>query len=67
MIFGGVPITVFMPPKILAKANGIKNFDGFHSIFWQMDKVIGSNKAMAPILFMNEDSRAAMTMIMMRN
>ena len=33
IIFGGVPIAVFMPPKIHAKAKGIRNFDGCHSIF----------------------------------
>ena len=33
IIFGGVPIAVFMPPKIQAKAKGIRYFDGCHSIF----------------------------------
>ena len=33
IIFGGVPILVFIPPRIDAKARGIRNFEGFHSIF----------------------------------
>ena len=33
MIFGGVPIVVFIPPKIQAKASGIKNLEGCQSIF----------------------------------
>ena len=33
IIFGGVPIFVFIPPKIEAKARGIRNLDGFHFIF----------------------------------
>jgi hypothetical protein len=48
---------------MLAKAKGIRNFDGFHSIFWHIDKVIGNNNAMAPILFINEDKKAATIII----
>ena len=33
IMLGGVPIFVFIPPKIDENARGIKNFDGFHSIF----------------------------------
>ena len=33
IIFGGVPIAVFIPPKVQANANGIKNFEACHSIF----------------------------------
>ena len=33
IIFGGVPIAVFIPPKIHAKAKGIKYLEGCHSIF----------------------------------
>ena len=33
IIFGGVPIVVFIPPKIHAKAKGIKNLEGCQFIF----------------------------------
>ena len=33
IIFGGVPIAVFIPPKIQAKAKGIRYLEGCHSIF----------------------------------
>ena len=33
IILGGVPIFVFIPPKIDAKDRGIKNLDGFQLIF----------------------------------
>ena len=33
IIFGGVPIAVFIPPKIHAKAKGIKNLDECQFIF----------------------------------
>ena len=33
IIFGGVPMVVFMPPKIQAKAKGIRNLEGCQSIF----------------------------------
>ena len=33
IIFGGVPIFVFIPPRIDAKDRGIKNLDGFQFIF----------------------------------
>jgi hypothetical protein len=33
IIFGGVPIVVFIPPKIHAKASGINNLEGCQSIF----------------------------------
>ena len=33
IIFGGVPIAVFIPPRIQAKAKGIKYLEGCHSIF----------------------------------
>ena len=42
IIFGGVPIVVFIPPKIQPKANVIRNLDGCQSIFWQIFKVIGN-------------------------
>ena len=63
IIFGGVPIFVFMPPRMEANANGIKNLDGFHSFFCAMPIVIGNNIAIAPILFMNEERKAAVTSI----
>ena len=33
IIFGGVPIVVFIPPKIQANDSGIKNLEGCQSIF----------------------------------
>ena len=33
IIFGGVPIAVFIPPTIQAKAKGIKNLDECQFIF----------------------------------
>ena len=33
MIFGGVPMVVFIPPKMHAKAKGIKNLEGCQPIF----------------------------------
>ena len=33
IIFGGVPIAVFIPPKMQAKAKGIRYLEGCHSIF----------------------------------
>ena len=59
MIFGGVPIAVFIPPKIHAKANGIKNLDECQPIFWQIFNVIGKSIASAPMLFIKEDKIAA--------
>ena len=67
MIFGGVPINVFMPPRIEAKAKGIKNFPACHPIFWEVDRVIGSRSAIAPILLMNEERIAAMNIIINKN
>ena len=59
IIFGGVPIAVFIPPKIHAKASGIKNFEECQFIFWHIFNVIGNSIANAPILFINEDRIAA--------
>ena len=59
-------MTVFIPPKMLAKASGIRNFDGFQSIFWHTESVIGSNKAIAPMLFIKDDKKAAITIITIR-
>ena len=59
IIFGGVPIAVFIPPKIQAKDNGIKNLAGCHSNLWQILSVIGSKIANAPILFIKDDKKAA--------
>ena len=33
IIFGGVPMVVFMPPKMHAKAKGIRNLEGCQFIF----------------------------------
>ena len=59
IIFGGVPIAVFIPPKIQANAKGIKNIEACHSIFWHIFRVIGNKIANAPILFINEERIAA--------
>ena len=42
-----------------ANANGIRNFDGFQLIFWQIPKVMGRSIAIAPMLFMNEERKNA--------
>ena len=67
IILGGVPIFVFIPPKIEANARGIKNFDGDQDIFWHIPKVTGKSIAIAPILFMNEESTTAIPIKMTRN
>jgi hypothetical protein len=67
IIFGGVPIVVFIPPKIQAKANGIRNLDGCQSIFWQIFKVIGNKIARAPILLINEERIAAINNKQIKN
>ena len=67
IIFGGVPISVFIPPKIDANAKGIRNFPACHPIFWQVDRVIGSRRAIAPILLMNDERMAAMNFIRNKN
>ena len=67
IIFGGVPISVFIPPKIDANAKGIRNFPACHPIFWQVDRVIGSRRAIAPILLMNDERMAAMNIIRNKN
>jgi hypothetical protein len=67
IIFGGVPMVVFIPPKIQAKAKGIKNLEGCQSIFWHIFKVIGRRIARAPMLLINEDSSAAISNKLIRN
>ena len=67
MILGGVPILVFIPPRIEAKAKGIRNFDGFHFIFWVMPIVIGKSIAIAPMLFIKEDRKPATNIRRIRN
>ena len=52
-------MVVFIPPKIHAKANGIRNLEGCQSIFWQTFSVIGKSMANAPMLFINDDKNAA--------
>ena len=63
IILGGVPIFVFIPPKIDAKDKGIKNLDGFQFIFWQMPRVIGRSIAIAPMLFIKDERIAAKKVI----
>ena len=67
IIFGGVPIAVFIPPKIQANAKGIKNFEGCQSILWHMFKVIGNTIASAPILFIKDDKAAAIKRRLIKN
>ena len=52
-------MVVFMPPKIHAKAKGIRNLEGCQFIFWHILKVIGKRIAKAPILFINDERIAA--------
>ena len=59
IIFGGVPIAVFIPPNMQAKARGIKNLEECHSIFWHIFNVIGKRIAKAPILLIKEERIAA--------
>ena len=66
-MFGGVPILVFIPPKIDANARGIKNLEGDQFIFWHIPKVTGKSIAIAPILFMNEDRTTAIPIKITRN
>ena len=51
IIFGGVPIIVIIPPKILAKAKGIKIMLGERFCFIAVLSATGSIKASAPTLF----------------
>ena len=67
IMLGGVPILVFMPPKIDAKARGIRNFEGFHSIFCAIPMVIGKSIAIAPMLFIKEERSAAININIKRN
>ena len=61
MILGGVPIMVIMPPKILAKAKGIRMRLGERPCSPAVFSATGSSSANAPTLFMNADSTAATT------
>ena len=67
IIFGGVPISVFIPPKIDANARGIRNFPACNPSFWQVDREIGSRSAIAPILLMNDERMAALNIIRNKN
>ena len=60
-------MAVFIPPKIHAKANGIRNFDECQSIFWQILRVIGNSIASAPILLIKDDKIAAISSKEIRN
>ena len=67
IILGGVPIVVFIPPKIHAKAKGIKKRDGCQFIFCQIFKVIGNRIARAPMLLINDDKIAAIKRRLIKN
>ena len=50
---------VFIPPRIEAKASGIRNLEGFHSIFCAIPIVIGNSMAIAPMLFIKDERKPA--------
>ena len=56
--FGGVPMSVVMPPRIVPNDNGIRTLPGGSSCLAAIWMAIGISSAMAPTLFMNADSAA---------
>ncbi len=58
-MFGGVPIIVTMPPRMLAKANGMSRMLGERFCSVAVFNVTGSMSASAPTLFMNAESTPA--------
>ncbi len=57
--FGGVPISVVMPPNSEPKASGISTLPGGSFSFWAAWMATGISSASAPTLFMKADSKAA--------
>ena len=51
--FGGVPISVIIPPMLLAKARGISSLEEFMPALWAMLTTIGSIRATVPVLLTN--------------
>ncbi len=56
--FGGVPISVIVPPRMEPKANGISTRPGGKSWRPAVCSATGINSASAPTLFMKPDSTA---------
>ena len=65
--FGGVPISVAIPPMLLAKAKGIKNLPGLILALAAMLTTIGSMRATVPVLLTNAPIKAVTIMINMNN
>ena len=58
MMFGGVPISVAMPPRIVAKDNGMRVFLGVQLDALALFISIGIRRARAATLFMKADKIA---------
>ena len=58
MMFGGVPISVIMPPSIEPKAIGISSMAGGRPRSVAVASATGSMIARAPTLFMKEEASA---------
>ncbi len=56
MIFGGVPIMVVMPPRMLPNASGISISAGDRCCFLAVAMATGSIKASAPTLFIKAEA-----------
>ena len=70
MMFGGVPISVIMPPRIDANDSGIRLNRTLRLAFFAACMSIGINSASAATLFITADSIAdtpAITLICMNN
>ena len=55
MMLGGVPIMVIMPPRILAKAKGMRSIPGGRARSAAVRSATGSIRARAPTLFMKAE------------
>ena len=58
MILGGVPIRVMVPPKIEAKASGIRMNPGVRLALAADFSATGINRASAPTLLIKAESKA---------
>ena len=58
-MFGGVPISVIMPPRIEAKDSGIRDSDGLRPAFFAACMSTGISRASAATLFMMAERPAA--------
>ena len=59
-MFGGVPISVAIPPRIVAKDNGMRVFRGAQLDTLALFMSIGIKRARAATLFMKADKIAPM-------